>query len=271
VRLGISSYTLVWSVGVPGFPQPAKPLSAIDLINIAADLRVNVVQIADNMPLHEVPRSVIDDLANHAQDRRISLEVGTCGTQPAHLLKYLNLAAQLKSPILRVVIDTDIEQPTIDDVIRAFREVLPRFQQAGVCLAIENHDRFPAASLAHIINRCGGHGLGICLDTANSLGCGEDIHTLLRVVGPWIVNVHLKDFRVTRLPHKKGFSVEGAPAGQGALDVPQLLNDLQTINRDLSVILELWPPPEPTIDQSISKENAWTQQSIAYLRQFIAD
>jgi sugar phosphate isomerase/epimerase len=270
VRLGISSYTLVWAVGVPGFPQPAKPLTALGLIDIAFDLGVKVVQIADNLPLDQMSARAFDELVGRANEYSISIEVGTCGIEPQHLRTHLDLAVRLQSPILRVVFDTEAKQPAVEEIVATFRELLPEFRKAGVCLAIENHDRFRAVTLAQIIERCG-KGIGICLDTANSLGCGEDVHTLLRDLGPWIVNVHLKDFRVTRLPHKKGFTVEGAPAGQGALDVPQLITDLQALGRELSVILELWPPPGPTIDQSIAKESDWTRQSITYLRQFIAD
>ena len=46
-----------------------------------------------------------------------------------------------------------------------------------------------AKSLAEIIERAGGEGVGICLDTANSLGCGEDVFTVLRTLAPWIVKV----------------------------------------------------------------------------------
>jgi sugar phosphate isomerase/epimerase len=271
VRLGISSYTFVWAVGVPGFTPPPNPLTALDLIDIAVGLGIGVVQIADNLPLHEMRDSALDELAQRANQHCVNIEVGTCGIQPQHLRTYLGLAVRLQSPILRVVIDTDSDQPASETIIATLRQLLPEFRQAGVCLAIENHDRFRAATLVQIIEQCGGEGIGICLDTANSLGAGEDIHTLLRVLGPWVVNVHLKDFRVARLPHKKGFTVEGAPAGQGTLDVPQLISEFQTLRRNLSVILELWPPPEPTIEQSIAKENAWTRQSITCLRKFIPD
>lgn len=152
----------------------------------------------------------------------------------------------------------------------SLQAILPDFASANVRLAIENHDRFPAKTLADIIERCGSSQLGICFDTANSLGCGEDVHTVLSVLRPHIINVHVKDFRVTRLPHKKGFLVEGCPAGQGILKIPTLIAELQKDQRELSVILEQWPAPEATIEQSIAKEEAWARESISYLRQFIS-
>ena len=51
MRLGVGSYTFVWAVGVPGFEQPQQPLTAAKLLELAAELGIGVVQIADNLPL----------------------------------------------------------------------------------------------------------------------------------------------------------------------------------------------------------------------------
>ena len=51
MRLGISSFTYVWSVGVPGFFAPSQPLAPGGLLEKAVQLGVRVVQIADNLPL----------------------------------------------------------------------------------------------------------------------------------------------------------------------------------------------------------------------------
>lgn len=271
MRLGISSYTYVWSVGVPGFPAPSQPLTPMGLLEKAVQLGVRVVQIADNLPLHRLTTTELDTLAGAAQSHDLCLELGTSGIDPDHLHTYLTLAMRLRSPIVRTIIDTESSQPTPDEVVAKLRRVLPQFEQAGVWLAIENHDRFPAATLATIIERCASEHVGVCLDTANSLGCGEDLRTVLDILGGWVVNLHIKDFCVRRLPHKKGFSVEGCPAGQGLLNIPRLLADLRDLRRDPNVILELWPPPADDIEQSVAKEEAWTRESIRYLRQFVPE
>jgi 3-oxoisoapionate decarboxylase len=271
MRLGISSYTYVWGVGVPGFPQPQRPLTAIDLLDRAVELGVTVVQIADNLPLHEMSPVQLMELAAAAQCRGITLEVGTSGIQPAHLLRYRDIAVHLQSALLRVVLDTDKSHPTADEAAAALDAVLPRFAESNVTIAIENHDRFPAATLATMMDRFESPHLGICLDTANSLGCGEDLATVLRVLGPWVVNLHVKDFCAHRLPHKKGFLIEGCPAGTGLLHIPRLLDDLRGLSRDPNVILEFWPPPENSVEASAVKEDVWARESVAYLRQLISN
>jgi sugar phosphate isomerase/epimerase len=269
VQLGISSYTYNWAVGVPGFPQPAQPLTAESLIDKAAALGVRVVQIADNMPLDALDDEALDRLARHAAEQGITLEAGTAGVAPAHLVRYLEIAQRLNSKLLRTILDTSTRQPTIDAAEADIAAVLPRFEQADVTLAIENHDRFPAAVLAGLIDRLSNTHVGVCLDTANSLGCGEDLHTVLTVLGPWVVNLHIKDFVARRLPHRKGYIIEGCPAGQGLVHIPRVLDDLEGLARDPTVILELWQSPENTVEATIAKEEAWAAESVAYLRQLV--
>jgi hypothetical protein len=43
------------------------------------------------------------------------------------------------------------------------------------------------------------------------------------------------------------------------------------MGRDPNVILELWPPPEATVSQTIANEDAWAAQSVVYLRRYIAE
>src|SRR5262245_46995842 len=112
MRLGISSYTFVWAVGVAGYPQPARPLTVDGLLDKAADLGVKVVQIADNLPLHRLSQGELDRLAERAAEQGVALEVGTAGLMPDQLRQYLAVAVRLHSPFLRVVIDSDELQPS---------------------------------------------------------------------------------------------------------------------------------------------------------------
>jgi sugar phosphate isomerase/epimerase len=68
-----------------------------------------------------------------------------------------------------------------------------------------------------------------------------------------------------------GFAIEGTPAGRGRLDVPWLLRTLKEAGRDPNAILELWTPPEPTVEKTVAREDAWAAESIAYLRTLIKD
>jgi sugar phosphate isomerase/epimerase len=239
------------------------------LLDKAAALGVRVVQIADNLPLDALADAALGKLAERASQLGITLEAGAAGIEPAHLLRYLAIAERLGVKLLRTILHTDLAHPSIDEAADALASVLPNFAAAGVTIAIENHDRFPAATLASLIDRLASPHVGICLDTANSLGRGEDLHTVLTILGPWVMNVHVKDFCARRLPHKKGFLITGCPAGQGLVHIPRLLDELDHLGRDPNIILELWSEPENTIAASVAMEDAWASDSIMYLRQLV--
>jgi sugar phosphate isomerase/epimerase len=270
MRLGISSFTYTWAIGVPGH-LPGHPMDAMGLLNKAVALDVRVVQIADNVPLHTLAESELRALRTRAAELGISIEVGTRGIAADHLYTYLQLATRFQSPILRVVIDTADHHPEADEVISMLRQVMPEFERADVCMAVENHDRFRAAVLADIIRRVGSRCVGVCLDTVNSFGALEGPDVVLHALGPLVVNLHVKEFIVERAGHKMGFTVEGKPAGQGMLNVPWLLQELRDRGRNVNAILELWTPPEPNLDDTIRKEDAWATTSVRYLRTLIPD
>ncbi len=270
MKLGIGTYTYTWAIGVPGHP-PAVPLSAGDLLDRAAELGVRVVQFADNLPLDRFEPDALESLRTKARSLGIQIELGTRGISHSHLLRYIELAGFFRSPILRVVIDTTDHHPAEDEIIDRLRKILPDLERSGLQLAIENHDRFPAAALLRILDRTGSASVGVCLDTVNSLGALEGPELILDVLGPRTINLHIKDFVIARASHAMGFTLEGRPAGEGLLNVPRVLQQLTRLGRDPNAILELWTPPGHDLEETISREQSWAAKSIRYLRGLILD
>jgi sugar phosphate isomerase/epimerase len=265
VRLGISSYTYAWAVGVPGAP-PERPLGAEDLVERAAQLGADVLQIADNLPLQAWPARDVSALAAAARDVGLALELGTRGTAPVHVRRYLELAGALGSDVLRIVVDAPSDEPAPEEVVRRLAPLRDDFLSAGVTLAVENHDRFTTSQLRWIITTLGADWTGICLDTVNSFGALEGPGVVIAALAPLAVNLHVKDFVITRAWHAMGFTVEGCPAGRGRLDIPALLATIGEHRSDLTAVLELWTPPESRLADTIATEDAWARESVAFLR-----
>ncbi|MGI6206613.1 MAG: sugar phosphate isomerase/epimerase family protein [Anaerolineae bacterium] len=268
MKLGISSYTYPWAIGVPGYP-PERPMSALGLLDRARDVGVEVVQICENLPLDRLAPAELEALAERARELGISLEVGTRGVRPQHLLRYLDLARQLGSPILRTVTDTADWQPTDEELVDALREVAPEFETARISLAVENHGRHPSARLVGLLEQVGSPWVGICLDTTNSLGVPERPEETVEVLAPWTVNLHVKDYTIRRLDHQFGYVITGCPAGTGMLDIPGVLRRVREAGKDVNVIIELWTPPEPSLTDTIAKQERWAEDSLAYLRTLV--
>jgi sugar phosphate isomerase/epimerase len=270
MRLGIGSYTYTWAIGVPGHP-PGAPMTAKDLLDRARELGVGVVQFADNLPLDMLSRKELEEVDLRMGELGIYVEVGTRGIAPEHLGRYIEIALRLRSRILRVVVDRGDHRPGEDEIVEVLGGMVPQFQSAGICLAIENHDRFRVRSLARIVERIGSEHVGICLDTVNSFGALEGPEAVVDTLGPLTVNLHVKDFAIERVSHAMGFVIEGRPAGQGRLNVPWLLERLCAYGRDPNAILELWTPPGATLEETIAREADWAEESIKYLRSLIPE
>lgn len=263
MKLGLSSYTYGWAVGVPGHP-PKTPLDEHGLLDKALAHGISVLQIGDNLPLHSFDSGRLARLAARAQQAKVQLEVGARRLTRERIEAYAGIARRLQATLLRFVIDDANCEPEPEAVITTLRESLPLFD--GLTLGIENHDRFSVETLKSIIEAVASDHVGICLDTANSLGAGEGLEVVVDKLAPYAVNLHIKDFLIERFPHKMGFTVTGRPAGSGCLDAPALVTRLAPFGRCQTATLELWTPPENNLEVTISKEASWAVQSINYLK-----
>lgn len=270
MRLGLGSYTYTWAVGVPG-ELPPQPLDAWGLLDRARELGVRVVQYCDNLPLVRLSARDLGALASAAAEAAISVEIGTRGISTDNLLAHLELARRFHAPFLRLVVDTPGDEPAPDQVVARLRPLLPRFADANLKLAIENHDRFPARVLGQIVEELGPDRVGICLDTVNSFGAMEGPREVVPALAPYTLNLHVKDFTIARVNSQMGFVVSGCAVGQGRLDVPWLLEQLTTARPDVNAIIELWTPPAGSLEATLAREAEWARQSVAYLRQYLPD
>lgn len=259
MKLGLSSYSYGWAVqeGV---------LDVFGLLEKAKYFGLHLLQIGDNIPMDLLDSNVIDELAHHANLNEIEIELGMRGFIAENILRYTRIACQMKAKILRIITDTDVYKPTQNEILSVFYNVESELEKSNIILAIENHDRYLSWELANIVHQANSNQLAICLDMINSIGAGEGTEVVLNNLGALAVNIHMKDYAIVRLPHKQGFTVEGRPAGNGMLNITDVLGKIQTFGRNPNVIVELWTPPEDSIDKTLIKEELWVNQSVAFLK-----
>ncbi len=137
-------------------------------------------------------------------------------------------------------------------------------------VALENHDRFTTATLRHIVESVASSHVGVCLDTANSLGAGEGLAAVTEALAPLTVNLHVKDVAISRLPHQMGFLVEGRPHGAGQLPIQNTLDRVRETGRCRSVVLEAWTTPSALIEDTIRAEIDAARSSIELLKRMVA-
>ncbi len=265
MEIGISSFAFGWAVGTPLQPSP-RPFHADHLLDFAIEQRVPVVQFGDNLPLHVLANEHIDRLAVRARTAGVTLETGARGLTAGHLARYIDLSRRMGSRLLRFVIDAREYQPDLDRVAAILREAGPALKASGVTLGIENHDRFPCSALRRLVDDLAMEHVGVCLDTANSLGAGEGIREVLAFLAPVCVNLHVKDFSIARMPYLMGFTVSGCSLGQGMLPLAQVLSTVARYRPGATAVIETWPPPEADPLATLAKEARWAVGSIHVLQ-----
>ena len=268
MRLGISSFTFPWAVG--GIePEHPVAMSAFELLERAHDLKADVLQIADNLPIGGLAESELLKLKAQADSYGIALEIGTRGIKSENIENFLRIAQLLSSPILRVVIDSKGHEPSIVEIVDLLKPFAAEFKSAGIKLAIENHDRLTCAEFNVIIDQVGSDWVGICLDTVNSLGAIEAPNTVIPALAPRAINVHMKDFEIVRTNGQMGFTVRGTALGEGRLDVAEVIAAVGGAKRDITSVIELWTPRQDSYAATVELENNWAKISVTNLRKSI--
>jgi len=273
VKLGIGTYCYMWAIGFKfgdKEARPAQPMSAMALLERARDLGVHLVQYGPNLPMTELSDMELDAIVRNGQAWDVEFELATRGLETEHLAQQIMLLKRLGGSLLRTIPELGgkpVEASCIPEYLQA---ILPVLQREQVKLGLEN-GKVPAKELAWALDKVGSPAVGVVLDTANSLAVPEGWQYVTEILAPYTICLHHKEFVVKRVWYMMGFTVEGQPAGKGQVDTPWLLETLDKAGAQYNVILEVWPPEEPNLEDTIATEDRWVRESIPYLRQFIKD
>jgi sugar phosphate isomerase/epimerase len=260
VRVGLGSYAFRWAVGTAEW-CPAAPLDASALVDVAAALGAEVLQICDNAPLDALSRRALRALAGRAAAAGVALQLGVRSVDLAALRDSLAVAAQIEARVMRVVLDGGAD---CDALLQA---LLPDLRAAGVTLAVENHFALAPVDLARLVDGIGDPHVGVCLDPLNSIARLVGVPETVRALAPHAVVIHAKD-AVTRRAGT-GFAIVGCPLGEGLVDVSGILDAVRAAGRDPDVLVEGWMDRLADEAATLVQEEAWARRGIALLRRLV--
>ncbi len=279
MKLGINTYTYMWAIGFQGanvaYPdraaRPAAPLTPMGLLEKARALGIHLVQTGPNLPLDGLPEPELERLIQAARDWDITFEVGTRGLDREHLVRQMALAKRLGATLIRTLPEIGGQYAKeARQLLPVLAELLPLAERDGIRLAVET-GRLPAAELKAVLDEINSPLIGVVLDTVNSLAVPEGWKDVARTLAPHTLCLHYKDFVIKRAWHMMGFICEGTPSGEGQVDARWLFETLKASLYDFNVIVELWPPEQASLDDTVRLEQQWAERSVPYLRQYIPD
>lgn len=268
MKLGLGSYAFRWSIGIKDL-QPVRPMTAMEVLEIAHAHGLSVVQYADNLPLDRLTPAQQLALRERADSYGMALELGTQSFDAEELGRYIPIGERIGSGILRVALDAADAQIPVHELAAQIREILPDGKRSGLRFAIENHFNYPSPRMVDLLEAVADRSLGVCLDVANSICAGEWPMTTIRMLAPYTINLHLKDYRITPDPYGVGFRIHGTPLGEGRAEIEEILACLSHCPDDMSCILEHWLPQTEDMEATRRLEHEWLGRTVAAARRLI--
>jgi sugar phosphate isomerase/epimerase len=258
--IGATTYVFRYLLG-----DAAKAPPLADLLRLARAAGLDRLQIFENARPLELGPSAWTELRRHAADLGLEISLGCLTLDPAVLCEYLDRTEALGARDLRLILESETGTPLSAGGIRAFLDrVVPALASRRVRLAIENHFAIPSRTLAEAAGAYPVETVGFCIDAANSLRNFEDWEKVFDLLGDRAVCYHLKDYRIAG--SNVGFSVGGAPFGEGQIDARAILRRIFTKTPDPKIYLENWTPSTGDRENDIATDAWWLEKSIANLR-----
>jgi sugar phosphate isomerase/epimerase len=269
MKIGLGTYCFRWSIGHKD-RVPEKPMTAMEILDFAIAEGCAVVQYADNLPLDKLSCEEIDALAKKARQNNVVLELGTQSFDASQVRVYLDIAKRIDAPILRIALDGEDAATSIEDLAAAFKPLLVIAREIGCKIAIENHFNYPSQQMVTLLEAVNDDHLGVCLDVANSICAKEWPEETIKLLAPFTINLHLKDYDIIPDFYGAGFTISGRPLGQGRTDIDFTLNALKAQPKDMSLIVEHWLPYEGTPGEVYQREIEWTRENLRVARDVTA-
>lgn len=247
-RVGLNPYGLTYTLGLQGQDTPRANPGAGGLegfIAIATEIGAKVLEIYEPW-LARMNDSELQSLRSRLADLDMTPVISAGLTMPSPIDSAFRSAEALGAKVIRLGLTPVLEGaraaqgecwPVMVDEVRAALRVQGRTAaNAGVSLAIENHQDFGSAELVAFCEDAG-PGVGITFDTGNAFPVAEAPLDFARTIAPHVRHVHLKDYRVqfTDL----GFRLVRWAIGDGAVPVRGILDILGQHHDALDGVIEL--------------------------------
>lgn len=256
-------------LGFDNFSIRALKLNARELIDYAAELKVDSLLLSDMDVYESFDASYFKDLKAQAVEQNIELHTGTgsiCptsksfkdkhGTAEVHLNKALDVAIALGSPVVRCYLGSARDRksasglvPHLNATVNVCKSVEIKAKEAGVKIAIENHaGDLTARVLRQLIEKAGPDYVGATIDSGNATWTMESPYKNLELLAPYVVSSGIRDSIV----HSKGNNISATwtAMGEGTVDWPLYFSKWQKSCPEVPIFMEIisgltksFPPP----------------------------
>src|SRR5581483_930968 len=252
-------------LGFDSFSVRAFKWKAIQLLDYAAGLKLDTVQLSSLGDFENLEPAYLQQVKDHSARVGVSIDAGIgciCpsstsykkseGEPTEYVLRGLKVAKAVGSSVMRCYMGTRDDRRTampieahMEDTIKVLRSVRSQALDTGVHIGVENHaGDMQAREVKTIIEEAGKDFVGSCLDLGNPVWVAEDPLLTLETLAPYVVTSHVRDSAV--FEHPRGAAVQWVALGDGSVDLPRFVQIFRKHCAHASVQLEIITgrPPE---------------------------
>ena len=249
--IGLCVYGIAYTAGFVGRGTPRAnphPLDAIGFLDLAAKLRLSAIEVPFSYMHPQEDGAALRAYVEEARERGLRVISAGLPIEVEPFRRHLAICKQLGITTVRCVLSSVLcgdRRPIgglegwnrhLDEKIAILKEIAPVAEEAGVRIGVENHQDATSADLVYLCQTVDSPNVGITLDTGNPLAVAEDPVIFARTILPYLVHVHLKDYRMT--PSPEGYRIFHCAIGAGVVDYPALF-DLFRTKDDLVCNIEM--------------------------------
>jgi 3-oxoisoapionate decarboxylase len=263
MKVGISSFSFRWATK-EDYLKYTNPLEAVEIVEKAAEMGAEVVQLCDNLSMPSMSMQELRRLKQRADTLGVELELGLKGLSVEHLEQAEHICQQIGSSLVRVVIGNGKSAPSEDEVVSLIATGGKKLFENDVRIAIENHFHYTPKQLDRIVCKIDNELLGICLDPINSISLLVSPSEAVEYLLEHTLSLHVKDATISRL--NTGFYISGTEIGKGMLNISELIKKVINNGKDANLLVEGWMDKEPSEEATLEKEKQWIRKGIEFIR-----
>ena len=254
-------------LGLESFSVRNSGLDPVGVIELAADLGLQGVLFEDS-PFRSFQDDELARIRNTAEEKGLYIEFGMGSIFHWHpmsekgrkllgeagydvdvseaqiVIHHLDIARKLGSPILRCVggnlftRDQGHDMTALaDTAVAIFREACPVAEEMGIKIAQESHADFTVRELVGILGRVASPAYGFTVDCANLAFDLDDPLRLARIMAPYAVTTHYKNYQIARTP--TGLALVNCSLGDGEMDIVSIARILAEHNPEINLNIEI--------------------------------
>lgn len=249
--IGLCVYGIAYTAGFAGRGSPRAnphPLDAIGFLDLAAKLGLSAIEVPFGYMHSQEDESGLQAYVEEARERGLRVISAGLPIEVEPFRQHLAICKRLGIKTVRCVMSSVLcgdrrpvgglegWQRLLDEKIGILKELAHLAEDAGVRIGVENHQDATSADLVYLCQTVNSPNVGVTLDTGNPLAVAEDPVIFARTILPYLVHVHLKDYRMT--PSPEGYRIFHCAIGAGVVDYPALF-DLFRTKDDLVCNIEM--------------------------------